>query len=309
MPAFLPVRPSPTVPLWSWTGFYFGSHIGEAWARKNWQNADGFFGPAGPFGADFIPFAGAGTSGGVFGGLQAGYNLQYGPVVWGLELEGSTADLDGNARCAVASYLCNSRIDYMGTLTGRVGYAFGHTLLYVKGGGAYAHDKYLMTSFGFPQVFNANDNRFGWTAGIGVEYAFTPAWSTKLEFDYISRLRQRLHHVHRASARLLSIQHCDRPDGLSPEGRDQLQVRLEYAGFCPAGKRAGDGRYGFLARGWRARARGARMDDRSRCALLVQRRPLSEELVRYRCRRAAELTAELRRHAWPRRRGVRPLRS
>ena len=33
--ADLPVSPLPAVPLWSWTGFYFGSHIGEAWARKN----------------------------------------------------------------------------------------------------------------------------------------------------------------------------------------------------------------------------------------------------------------------------------
>jgi opacity protein-like surface antigen len=183
--ADLPTIAPTAVPLWSWTGLYFGSHIGEAWARKNWQSADGFFSPAGPFGTDFLPFAAAGTAGGVFGGLQAGYNVQYGPVVWGLEIEGSTADLDGNARCAVAFYLCNSRIDYMGTLTGRVGYAFGHALLYVRGGGAYAHDTYLMTAFEFPQVFNANDSRFGWTAGIGVEYAFTPAWSTKLEFDYL----------------------------------------------------------------------------------------------------------------------------
>jgi opacity protein-like surface antigen len=35
------------------------------------------------------------------------------------------------------------------------------------------------------RVFTADDNRFGWTVGVGVEYAFSPAWSTKLEFDYI----------------------------------------------------------------------------------------------------------------------------
>lgn len=32
--------PAP-IPIWSWTGFYVGSHIGQAWARKNWQSADG----------------------------------------------------------------------------------------------------------------------------------------------------------------------------------------------------------------------------------------------------------------------------
>jgi opacity protein-like surface antigen len=173
------------VPVWSWTGLYVGSHIGEGWAFKNWESADGFFGPAGPFGAAFIPFSARGTSSGVFGGMQAGFNLQNGPLVWGIELEGATADLDGNARCALAFYVCNSRIDYMGTLTGRVGFAFDHVLLYARGGGAYAHDDYQMTANVITNAFTGSDNRFGWTLGGGVEYAFSPAWSAKLEYDYL----------------------------------------------------------------------------------------------------------------------------
>lgn len=183
--ADVPIAAPIPVPAWSWTGLYVGSHIGEGWAFKNWASADGFFGPAGPFGAAFIPLAANGTSSGVFGGLQIGFNLQNGPLVWSLELEGSTADLDGNARCALALYLCNSRIDYLGTLTGRVGYAFDHVLLYVRGGGAYAHDDYQMTANVITNVFTANENRFGWTVGAGVEYAFAPAWSVKLEYDYL----------------------------------------------------------------------------------------------------------------------------
>jgi outer membrane immunogenic protein len=184
--ADLPVAAPVPVPVWSWTGLYVGSHIGEAWAFKTWESADGFFGPAGPFGPSFIPFSANGTSSGVFGGMQIGFNLQNGPLVWSIELEGSTADLDGNARCALAFYVCNSRIDYMGTLTGRVCYAFDHVLLYLRGGGAYAHDDYQMTANVVANVFAANENRFGWTVGGGVEYAFTPAWSTKLEYDYLA---------------------------------------------------------------------------------------------------------------------------
>ena len=30
-----------------------------------------------------------------------------------------------------------------------------------------------------------NDTRIGWTAGAGVEYAFAPAWSAKLEYNYM----------------------------------------------------------------------------------------------------------------------------
>ena len=32
--------------------------------------------------------------------------------------------------------------------------------------------------------FDATENRIGWTAGAGVEWAFTPEWSVKLEYDY-----------------------------------------------------------------------------------------------------------------------------
>ena len=37
------------------------------------------------------------------------------------------------------------------------------------------------TPFGFEAV----DNRFGWTAGTGVEWAFAQVWSARLEYDYL----------------------------------------------------------------------------------------------------------------------------
>jgi outer membrane immunogenic protein len=36
------------------------------------------------------------------------------------------------------------------------------------------------TAFGLEGV----DNRFGWTAGAGVEWAFAELWSARLEYDY-----------------------------------------------------------------------------------------------------------------------------
>ena len=32
--------------------------------------------------------------------------------------------------------------------------------------------------------FQGLETRFGWTAGAGVEWAFSPNWSVKLEYDY-----------------------------------------------------------------------------------------------------------------------------
>jgi outer membrane immunogenic protein len=33
-------------------------------------------------------------------------------------------------------------------------------------------------------IRDGSENRLGWTAGAGIEWAFTPDWSIKLEYDY-----------------------------------------------------------------------------------------------------------------------------
>ena len=53
---------------------------------------------------------------------------------------------------------------------------------YVRGGAAWAGDKYTVTGAGFG--FEGLDWRGGWTVGTGIEWAFTPNWSARLECDY-----------------------------------------------------------------------------------------------------------------------------
>ena len=36
-----------------------------------------------------------------------------------------------------------------------------------------------------PSRANLTVNRYGWTIGMGVEYAFLPNWSAKVEYDFI----------------------------------------------------------------------------------------------------------------------------
>jgi outer membrane immunogenic protein len=71
-------------------------------------------------------------------------------------------------------------------VTARLGYAFDQVLVYGRGGVAMAADRYDVSgSFaGTPFGFTGLENRFGWTAGAGVEWAFTPHWSVNLEYDY-----------------------------------------------------------------------------------------------------------------------------
>jgi outer membrane immunogenic protein len=66
-------------------------------------------------------------------------------------------------------------------------------MFYGKGGAAWARDQYafsatavIIDGFTFSPAFNetGSDTRFGWTAGTGIEWAFAPAWSARVEFDY-----------------------------------------------------------------------------------------------------------------------------
>jgi opacity protein-like surface antigen len=130
------------------------------------------------------------------GGLQVGYNWQVPRtnLVFGVETDASAMTADGTATCLASSGLfisanCRVGFDASGSLTGRVGLAtgpFGHTLFYAKGGVAWLHEQIGMTTAAFtPPLTSAfEDARWGWTAGVGVEKALTPAWSVRLEYDY-----------------------------------------------------------------------------------------------------------------------------
>lgn len=174
----------------NWTGFYVGAHGGGGWGRTDWDRADGVFNTF----ADSI-FAGTGDGAGMIAGGQAGYLWQFGRWVTGIEGEASWADVDSNAKCAVSevgvtSFNCHTRIDALGAVTGRLGTTYGNLLIYGKAGAAWAHETHDAVN---PQIafgsaltnrFTADDTRWGYTFGTGLEYAFSPAWSAKVEYDY-----------------------------------------------------------------------------------------------------------------------------
>jgi opacity protein-like surface antigen len=183
------------MPAWSWTGLYFGVHIGSAMGLNK---VDDPFGPS-IFGDQI-------HSPGYFGGGQVGFNWQApgSSWVWGIEADASLANLDGTNTCFAvsgnfASLNCRAHTDAFGTATGRVGWAFGpfgRSLVYAKGGLAWAHsnvDMIVNNAFGLlpGPVFvggNASSTSFtsvGWTIGAGAEYALTPHWTVKAEYDFM----------------------------------------------------------------------------------------------------------------------------
>jgi outer membrane immunogenic protein len=164
-------KPAPP-PIFTWSGFYIGLHAGGGFGSKDWS--DPVFGGLGSHD----------VSGAIAGG-QLGFNIQTGPLVFGVEADASWAGLKGSHNILlIPGVTAETKVDFVGTLTGRAGVAFDMALLYVKAGGAWAHDKYDINLAGVVGA-SASETRWGWTVGAGLEYAFSPNWSAKVEYNYL----------------------------------------------------------------------------------------------------------------------------
>lgn len=161
------VAPVPYADNNIWQGFYIGLNGGYGWGNDTGSISSGG-----------VSVDRANPQGG-FGGGQAGYNFQSGSLVYGLETDFQGGDLSARSDDA----LSRERIDWFGTARGRVGYAFGHVLLYGTGGFAYG-DVRQRANFSGDQ-FSGGTTQAGWVAGGGVEYKITPNWSVKSEYQYI----------------------------------------------------------------------------------------------------------------------------
>ena len=162
-----PLAPEYIAPF-TWTGFYIGLNGGYAWGKADVSNS------VASFTTD--------TQDGWLIGATAGYNLQTGVWVWGLEGDIDYALIKGNATntatCGAGS--CEVKNTWFATARARIGYAgWNNFMPYITGGGAFAGLK-VEPSTGA----SSSDTTIGWTAGAGVEYAFLGNWSAKLEYLY-----------------------------------------------------------------------------------------------------------------------------
>jgi outer membrane immunogenic protein len=181
--------PPPPPPVWSWTGFYIGINGGADWFDKSWYVPDT---PTNVAGGCVIPgcnfsVGGHSASGGLFGG-QVGFNYQISQWVLGVEAQADWTRLEGsNIDPLLAFATDHSKTDSLGTIAGRLGWAWDRALLYGKGGAAWADDTFWTTNpICLPTVCQSTSNtRWGWMVGAGIEYAFAGNWSAKLEYDHL----------------------------------------------------------------------------------------------------------------------------
>ena len=160
-------------PLYNWTGFYLGAHLGGAFSSDN--NFSGLS-------------TGNNGNGRFLGGLQGGADWQFMPNwVVGAEAQYSwLANNNNNGVLFPGSTLVAAKNNQLGSVTGRVGYTWGPALLYAKGGYAWRDNNNIGVSVaGVPAAFTADSNRKdGYTVGAGLEYMFAPNWSAKAEYQY-----------------------------------------------------------------------------------------------------------------------------
>jgi outer membrane immunogenic protein len=162
-------------PLSTWTGFYIGVHGGGAWDPTGGHNTN----------CGTACTTAAGTITGALGGLQVGYNHQFGALVLGAEADFSASSLRGSYPARDGIDTVTSSVDYFGTLTGKIGAVVGNALVYGKGGAAWTHTNHSDFDVAIPATFTTSYWLMGWTVGGGIEYALTPNWSVKLEYDLI----------------------------------------------------------------------------------------------------------------------------
>lgn len=194
----MPVKAPPIVaaPVWNWTGFYVGGNAGYGFGDRDSVDTSGqvavnvnnVLGGARPARVNL-------DRDGFVGGGQIGYNWQFMPN-WLVGIEADIAYTDFRDSTTVTTLplagpgtLANTfstRLDYLGTVRGRVGYVFDRTLIYATGGLAYGRVRNSVNFFGTAGQlqFTGSESSVetGYTVGGGIEHAFLPNWTVKGEY-------------------------------------------------------------------------------------------------------------------------------
>ena len=174
--ADIAIKAPPIVPpaVYSWTGCYIGGNGGGLFAHKTWTNL-----------SNGVVQANEDVTGGL-GGAQAGCNYQFlGGWVAGIQGDYDWTNATGSYANPITTSTYTTDIRSLASVTGRVGYACGRFLGYVKGGGAWERDNYNLSGNATGIITSvAAETRSGGTVGVGGEYAFANWITGFVEYDY-----------------------------------------------------------------------------------------------------------------------------
>ena len=164
-------------PAFSWTGFYVGADVGYGWGRSTGTLTNA---------AGLAPQNYSIDPSGVIGGGFVGYNWQFSNIVLGIEADWQASDLKGSGLTNTLLYNIRTSVSDYGSVRGRLGFAFDRWMMFGTAGWAWGS---WDTSYGFagaagPFVTMNVQSTDGWTAGAGVEYAFTNNILGRVEYRY-----------------------------------------------------------------------------------------------------------------------------
>src|SRR6476646_1683576 len=119
--------PPIAAPIYNWTGFYIGGHVGGAFGNDSTFNG---------------LVVNSNNDARFLGGIQGGADYKFAPN-WVLGVEGKSSWLATSNRSTVfpTGHVFTYDQRGLGSITGRVGYTWGPGLLYVKGGYAYSDNR------------------------------------------------------------------------------------------------------------------------------------------------------------------------
>jgi outer membrane immunogenic protein len=204
-------------------GWYIGINIGGAWARPNstqgLNQSAGGCGGGGGGGAGCVIQQNAldgikadQSQGNVTGGFQAGYAWRYNFVVVGVEADINYFDFNNNETVTTSFFTGGStkvittatsvKSNYLATVRPRIGLVSTNNILfYITGGWAFSDQTFTNDTsvlnvgpggIGTPPNFHAiyttgtSSKTVGTVWGGGIEYAYMPGRTFKIEYQHIS---------------------------------------------------------------------------------------------------------------------------
>lgn len=174
-----------------WTGFYVGGNLGWAQLNGEFHDRDQFFSKQRRFDDDEDAFT---------AGVQTGYNLQCGNIVFGVETDINWVDFDDDndrwGHQAAHRFRTSRTMDWFGTIRGRIGWTNDRIMVYATAGAAYAELERKWHGIGgawndggqwgwSDHHRDSDDLNWGWVAGGGVEWLWSPNLSFKAEALWI----------------------------------------------------------------------------------------------------------------------------
>jgi outer membrane immunogenic protein len=187
--------PAPAVsPIYNWSGFYIGVQGGGFYDRNHVTT---------PGGELISPISI--HSGSYFAGGYAGYNYQVSSLVLGVEGDMSAVlggrELSARQPTIAPGIFANSETDskWLASVAGRAGFAMNNWLLYGKGGGAWMKTDYTANVLTAANVNlgtqTRSATRSGYLVGVGLEYAWSQNFVSKIEYNYIDFGTQRINYA------------------------------------------------------------------------------------------------------------------